>query len=161
MLARAPLFVGLVALLLAGCPHAPTSTPCSKDVDCASGWYCQSGGCEPCPTCGANERCVHGTCRPVVCVDIGCSSSEGCVDGHCTSSDCVSLPCPAGKYCADGTCYPKDCDTQSCTAAEVCSQQSCVADPCAGVGGAGGRATPDCCEEASAAAHDCVSQSLG
>lgn len=99
--------------------------PCDSDDQCPGGGICVDGVCIVPAHCLTNDDCDAGEeCIDHVCVPVG---GEDCTD----DADCLS------GYCVDGTCQPCTSDDQ-CGPGRRCLAGRCVADPNAGVGGAGG-----------------------
>lgn len=70
------------------------ANPCADDGQCADGFACLAGLCEPtCAACGDGRRCVAGACRATCSDDAGCRAGEGCTDGTCQRLACaLALP---------------------------------------------------------------------
>lgn len=71
------------------------------------------------PKCGADFRCVDGTCQPrlpntndggpVLQCAVTCGEGQVCENGVCVRAPCPT-PCKAGEVCINGTCSPtSDC----------------------------------------------------
>ncbi len=79
--------------------HATCPTKCTKHEQCASGFYCASGGtCEP-------DKAQGASCKD----DQECTGNKNCVDGVCCESAC-NTGCKACSTAAKGTGLDGVCD---------------------------------------------------
>jgi hypothetical protein len=92
-------------------------TGCVSTRDCAPGYTCSDGRCEPRSTC-ANDYTAEspdGTledCWPYRCVDGRCKKEEGCE----STNDCVG-----GFACLEGECVPAPSKSRASTSDGGCS----------------------------------------
>lgn len=110
---------------------------CKPNAD-YSGFTCV-GSCAD-VTCGANEVCIDGQCRPTC--DPACASGSVC-DLTLTPPACVTDQCAAQNPCASegsccnpitGACGDCPCEGVVCPNGQACQNGSCIE----GAGGAGG-----------------------
>ncbi len=90
--------VGLIGVLLAGCPIYPNDNYCYDDLDCPSSSYCAYDGyCTPRPT--GTGGGAHAETRPCSRPE-HCGQNETCgTDGLCHSGSCLYSGCVAGYAC--------------------------------------------------------------
>ncbi|HMA96502.1 MAG TPA: hypothetical protein VKP30_27645 [Polyangiaceae bacterium] len=95
----------------------PDRYRCTSNDQCPAGGICRDGRCWLAPVCiddndcGANARCVDGSC--IVVSGGGCRSNRECASGFCQNGQCVACTsnsvCGAGRVCApDGRCVADD-----------------------------------------------------
>jgi MYXO-CTERM domain-containing protein len=110
---------------------------CPGGYTCSPEGYCVDPMCVGI-TCGADERCVMGTCvQP--CNGVTCPRDQECVGGHCVNP-CAGLTCDDCTACVDGACVPR-CSLAGgeCAAGETCEADGhCIESACEGVSCPGG-----------------------
>lgn len=126
--------VGLVALVLAGCP--PTYPKCSNDEQCkTNNEVCVQGQCQQCAT---DAHCQDGfVCQETRCVpkpectnDAACGAGKSCQAGKCTVKEGA---CVSDGDCGEGKCKNNQClapgactETSDCGMGENCEANQCV-----------------------------------
>jgi len=106
------------------CGATACKTSCTATSDCAAGFGCKSGSCQPLDGLGKS------------CADSGsCASGTFCTDGIC----CGVAACPASAKCiatsTGATC--KRVDGTACEADDQCASSHCVDGVCCDTGCAG------------------------
>jgi hypothetical protein len=152
--------VGVVGLLLAGCPGGSDNDGLADGAECTAGAECASGSCVDGVCCdgacdGGCEACVasatggaDGACAPIVVgqdPDDECTSGVGdCGTGSCDGAGaCGSLddgaecraaegPCDVAETCAAGVC-PADGVAPAESLCRASTGDCDLADPCDGV----------------------------
>jgi N-acetylneuraminic acid mutarotase len=113
------------------CGTTQCNATCSKNADCAAGYWCKSGSCVArdalgvaCATsdaCGDGLFCTDGVCCGVPTCGPGGSCATAAKKGECRKSDGVACTaatdCGSGQ-CVDGVCCDAACDGQ-CEACDV------------------------------------------
>lgn len=85
-------------------------------------------------TCGADERCVAGSCLAKTCPGVTCAEGAVCSGEQCIPEACVGATCEKGTTCAEGQCLPVACgDATTCAEGSVCKGGACVDPLCLGV----------------------------
>lgn len=156
------------AVLASGCDcGGPPATSCTTTSDCADGFICRDGTCQPAAqidggttdgaTCAPERLCAGGR--------ICCAEGEECVDDFACAPICENarcgdnglVCCAAGQVCLDGVVCAAACeaDRALCGAAlDVCCEPGdvCVDDACVTPGDECGD-DYDCLEEGTYCEH--------
>jgi hypothetical protein len=134
------------------CESDITQTPCTEGLECpVDKPFCGVAGiCLGClgdTDCGANEFCLNGECKPILCVpnETTCNGNSkqtcnedgtdftlfACAPGSCTNGECVGCE-PGIKVCEDGNVVQCKTDgsgyelTDVCDAAAQCIDGNCL-----------------------------------
>jgi hypothetical protein len=136
-------------------PSQSIGTPCSDNIDCASGncvddVCCDQGCVGDCVSC--DQLNLFGTCTPHTGSDPegDCEADEVCgADGECTRFEgggCTSDDMCASGFCTDGVCCNERCDgaCESC----VKAQTGVIDGICAGSAGTASECPAGCIAKA-------------
>ncbi|MBW2527656.1 MAG: hypothetical protein JRI23_25970, partial [Deltaproteobacteria bacterium] len=124
--------VGTCEAMADGEPGTPTCSPylcdgtnptcpgtCSVNADCANGFWCNAGSCDPVKAqgagCGVDDECASGFCTDNFCCDSRCYST-------CEACSAAKTPSPNGTcdYVTERTDPDGECDPLTCDGAGHC-----------------------------------------
>lgn len=85
-------------------------TLCRSNADCAAGFECHDGECQPSPVCVNDHRSRLSDGGTADCVPFACGDS-----GLCNSTCATATDCATGWACTDGSCVLAPYATSGCS----------------------------------------------
>jgi hypothetical protein len=125
------------------CDNGLCKSRCNLDVECGIG-KCSGGKCVACTddsTCGSDETCVSGDCKPPCTTEADCPGFDRCDQGKCKASGCqTDRECVAALRNVEAACGTDGACTVPCQTDLECgspttySFYSCIDRRCTYVG---------------------------
>lgn len=120
----------------AACAGAICSGGCADDGECASGYFCSAGKCEPKKPvgqgCGRDEECAGGLCVDGFCCNRACGAQCEACDVSGSEGTCATvfgIPHGGRAACSgQGACQGR-CDGTSAAACAYPGSETACADP--------------------------------